>query len=96
MNPDDAIPALCEHIRPLAEHLVSLGAKATYAGTPWSRNCRTWVYFDRVIDCEALLAQFKPPACVTLHDHRGTHDGSERGLQCGEHHDAVMGRHPQL
>jgi hypothetical protein len=32
--------------------------------------------------------------CVQIHDHRGTNDGSERGLVCSVHQYAVMGAHP--
>jgi hypothetical protein len=89
-----AIPSVCEHLRPVAEYLVNRGAKVTYAGPAWSRNCRVWLYFDIVLDCEGLVKQFALPATITIHDHRGTHDGAERGLVCAECHDAVMGIHP--
>jgi hypothetical protein len=88
-------PEVCEHLRPLLQYLVSQGGKITFAGQPWSHNCRMWVYFDAVLDCESLQQRFALPATVTLHDHRGTHDGAERGLVCEEHHDALMGIHPE-
>ena len=70
------------------------GAKETHRGTPWSRNCREWVYFDRPLDAIALKARLSLPACVSVHEHIGTHDGHEAGLVCEECHDAVMGPHP--
>ena len=63
-------------------------------GRPWSENCHIWVFYDAVLDCEGLMAALGLHACVRLRDHRGTHDGSERGLVCDLHHDAIMGRHP--
>jgi hypothetical protein len=50
-----------------------------------------WVYFDRVLDLDELQTHFPPASCVVRHSHRGTHEGSETGLVCREHHDAVMG-----
>jgi len=47
-----------------------------------------------VLDCEGLIAALKLEACVQIHDHRGTHDGSERGLVCNIHNDGLMGPHP--
>ena len=85
---------ICEHLEPVRTHLIAHGAGITYAGTPWSRNCRTWFYFDRVIDPVELAAQLKLPPCVVAHVHRGTHDGDEQGLVCAEHHDGIIGPHP--
>jgi hypothetical protein len=85
---------VCEHLRPLLQDLLSQGAKITFAGQAWGHDCRVWVYFDAVLDCEALHQRFALPAAVIIHDHRGTHDGAERGLVCQEHHDALIGIHP--
>lgn len=84
---------LCEHLAPILADLVRQGAKATFAGQAWSHNCRMWVYLDCKIDADALRVRFNAPPCVTVHIHRGTHDGSEHGLVCNEHHDAIMGIH---
>ena len=85
---------ICEHLEPVRRYLLEQGAWITYAGTPWSRNCRTWFYVDRIIDPAALIAELNLPPCVTAHVHRGTHDGSEQGLVCSEHHDGVIGPLP--
>lgn len=63
------------------------------SGQPWSQNCHVWVYFDALLDCERLIQGLGLDPCVEIHDHRGTHDGSERGLVCTIHHDGVMGPH---
>jgi hypothetical protein len=53
------------------------------------------VYFENcVLDVESIRARLKLPEVVEVHTHRGTHDGSEHGLYCSEHHDALMGMHP--
>ena len=85
---------VCEHIAPILRFLQDQGAAVTWIGTPWSRNCRTWVYVDRVIDLQTIREQLHIAACVVDHVHRGTHDGSEQGFDCSVHHDAVMGPHP--
>lgn len=88
-------PMVCEHLREVLEHLLASGAKVTYAGQAWSRNCRVWVYLDRVLDLAALRGQFALPACIKDHEHRGTHDGCERGLECELCKDGIMGPLPR-
>ena len=87
-------PRVCEHLQPMLEGLLAAGAKVVFAGQAWSNNCRLWVYLDRVLDTDALARRFPPASCVQLHSHRGTHDGSERGFYCAEHHDGIMGLYP--
>ena len=82
---------ICEHLEPVRQHLLERGAGITYAGTPWSRNCRTWIYFDQVINPAELIARFVLPSCVIAHVNDSTRDFSEQGLVCTEHHDALMG-----
>ena len=85
---------VCPHLRPVAELLLRQAREITYFGTPWTRNCRNWVCFEGVIDVEALRRDLNLEPCVIVHRHRGTHDGSEQGFYCDEHHDGVMGAHP--
>lgn len=85
---------ICEHLSALEKELQARGVRETARGQVWSKNCREWVYFDCLLDREALRARFKFAACVEDHEHRGTHDGSEAGFVCTACHDAVMGVHP--
>ena len=84
---------LCEHLHPLEEAMIASGLRETYRGQAWSRNCREWVYFDCYIDLEGVRNGFALDACVHDHEHRGTHDGQERGLVCTQCHDGIMGRY---
>lgn len=85
---------LCEHLQ-AAEHLLREGGVRLFSlSRPWSDNCHLWAFYDAVIDCELLMARLRLDPCVQIHDHRGTHDGSERGLICSVHHDGLMGAHP--
>lgn len=77
---------LCEHLAPLLAKLLADGASVVSCCRPWSANCHIWVYVDRVID----VAGVEDPA-LAVHEHRGTHDGSERGLVCRVHEDGLMG-----
>jgi hypothetical protein len=88
-------PAICEHLGPVLDDALAQGAKITFAGQPWSSNCRLWVYLDVQLDVVALQTRFKLPPEVTVHTHRGTHDGMEHGLVCTQHQDAIMGFHPE-
>jgi hypothetical protein len=85
---------LCEHLAPAERYILGQGAKVVSCCRPWSENCHIWVYFDTMLDCEALIQGLGLDACVVIHDHRGTHEGSERGLVCSAHHDGLIGPHP--
>jgi len=88
---------ICSHLRPVQEYIRSLGEKVYDVCTPWSQNCRTWVYFENVVlDTESLKSRFNLPDFIVTHSHRGTHDGAEHGLVCQTDHDALMGVHPEL
>jgi hypothetical protein len=85
---------LCEHLQAAEQYIRKQGGRVVSAGRPWSANCHVWVYFDMLLDSERLIKGLGLDACVQIHDHRGTHDGSERGLVCTVHNDGVMGPHP--
>jgi len=85
---------LCKHLAAAAQYIRDQGGRMVSSGQPWSQNCHVWVYFDALLDCERLIQGLGLDPCVEIHDHRGTHDGSERGLVCTIHHDGVMGPHP--
>jgi hypothetical protein len=87
---------VCEHLEPVRQFLLEQGATIVSAGQAWSRNCRLWIYFDAVLDPQALRTRFALPACIVAHVHRGTHDGAEQGLVCEAHHDGLMGAHPDV
>jgi hypothetical protein len=81
----------CEHLNSLEAAMHAAGLRETFRGQPWSDNCREWVYFDCWIDLAAVRERHVLAECVHDHIHRGTHDGSERGLVCAQCHDALMG-----
>jgi hypothetical protein len=85
---------LCEHLTGALQYILSQGAQIVSCGQAWSENCHIWVYFDALLDCEALIKGLSLDACVHIHEHRGTQEGSERGLVCTMHQDALMGPHP--
>jgi len=87
---------VCEHLEPVRQYLLQRGATITSAGQAWSRNCHLWIYFDAMLDPEALRQRFALPAFVVAHVHRGTHDGAEQGLVCNAHRDGLMGGHPEV
>lgn len=81
---------ICEHLRDLEKALASAGVRETFRGAPWSDHCREWVYFDIVLDVEAIAPAM--PACVRVHENTDPRSGLERGFVCAHCHDAVMGR----
>lgn len=84
----------CEHLIELERALAAAGFHETFRGAAWSANCREWVYFDCVLDRDAIRRRYELAACVEDHEHRGTHDGQEAGFVCTVDHDGVMGLHP--
>jgi len=85
---------LCEHLRAAEKYVRDQGGRVISTGQPWSANCHVWVYFDVLLDCDGLIEGLALAACVQVHDHRGTHDGSERGIVCTIHNDGIMGPYP--
>jgi len=84
---------VCEHLVMLERELLGRGIAVTSRGRAWSDNCREWVYFDCYLNIPMIRKRIPFDACVKDHEHLGTHDGSEAGLVCSVHHDAVMGVH---
>jgi hypothetical protein len=82
---------LCEHLRELETELKRAGIIETFRGQAWSHNCREWVYFDCHLDLPAIRARMSLAPCVADHANTDPHSGTERGLVCTEHHDAIMG-----
>ena len=82
---------VCEHLAPLEQALLTRKIAVISRGQAWSKNCREWVYFDCFLDIPAIRARVDFPEFVTIHSHRGTHDGQELGLVCSRCNDAIMG-----
>lgn len=87
---------VCEHLAPLENALLAAGFRVVFRGEAWSLQCREWVYFDCVLDREALRRRFLFAPIVVDHEHVGTHDGQEAGFICTNCRDAVIGVHPHF
>jgi len=86
---------VCEHLRALEDELVARKRAITFAGQAWSANCRHWIYFDAVLDCDALKKRLRLGEMVTVHANDDPRSGREKGLVCGTCKDAVIGIHPE-
>jgi hypothetical protein len=87
--------AVCEHLIAVEQALAAAGYAETFRGQPWSDNCREWVYFDTVLDLDALRRDHDLAAVVEDHRNRDPKSGTEQGLVCTVHHDGVIGRLPE-
>jgi len=85
---------VCDHLRKLEDYLMSQGIPPTSSGQVWSMNCRFWIYFKAVLDCDALRKRFELPAFVVGHQNDDPKSGREKGLVCEACKDAIMGVHP--
>jgi len=82
---------VCEHLAPLEDELNRANIKETYRGKAWTKNCREWAYFDVVLDTSALAARLSFPPCVKIHENLDQKSGLERGFECEECNDGIMG-----
>lgn len=82
----------CKHLRRLEEELLAARIKETYRGTPWTDNCREWVYFDVVLDTDAIKTRMEFAPCVTVHENLDPRSGTECGFYCSECKDAIIGK----
>lgn len=83
---------ICSHLKALETELLTSGLRETYRGTPWSQNCREWVYFDVVLDTASLAARMQFDPCVQISENLDPKSGTERGFYCTQCKDAVMGQ----
>jgi hypothetical protein len=82
-------------LRALEDELTAQKRTLTFAGQAWSSNCRHWMYFDVVLDCDALKKRLKLGGGVTVHVNDDPRSGREKGLVCSACKDAVIGIHPE-
>lgn len=82
---------ICRHLRQLEQALIDAGFKETCRGQVWSKNCREWVYYDVVFDIDTVKSRFPFDPCIVVHENTDPKSGRERGFECRECHDAVMG-----
>lgn len=82
---------ICRHLQHLEQALIEAGFKETCRGQVWSKNCREWVYYDVVLDIDAVKSLFPFESCIAIHENTDPKSGLERGFECLECHDAVMG-----
>jgi hypothetical protein len=82
---------MCEHLQELEAELIRKGVPETFRGLAWSRNCREWVYFTCYLDLAAIRKRIILAPCVVDHLNDDPKSGTERGLCCEEHFDAIMG-----
>ena len=85
---------VCEHLAPLERELMDKRIPETYRGAAWGENTREWVYFNCVLDTEALRERFSFPAFVTVHQNSDPRSGTEHGFICQKCLDGIMGKLP--
>ncbi|HJW29718.1 MAG TPA: hypothetical protein VJ508_10830 [Saprospiraceae bacterium] len=85
---------MCEHLIGLDEELKRKGIKELFRGQAWSDNSRQWVYYDCLLDLEAIRQRFHFPNFILNHVNDDPKSGTEAGFVCMHCHDAVMGFHP--
>ena len=87
---------MCEHLISLDNELKGKEIKETFRGEAWSENAREWVYYDCVLNLEALRTRLHLPFCVKDHVNDDQRSGAESGFYCELCKDAVVGHHPMF
>ena len=87
---------ICRHLRTLEAELVDRGIPETFRGQAWTENCREWVYYNCYLDTQKLLQRLPLSSCVIECVNDDVRSGTERGLYCTEHHDAIVGLYEPL
>jgi hypothetical protein len=87
---------MCEHLIELDKELKFKGIKETSRGTPWTDNCREWVYYDCVLDLAKVRDRHNFPAFVETYVNDDVKSGMEAGFVCDLCKDGVIGVHPNF
>lgn len=83
---------VCSHLSLLEQELIRSGTAETFRGQAWSDNCREWVYFDTVLDIDAIRERWAFGPEVVIHENLDLKSGLERGFVCTQCHDGIMGK----
>lgn len=84
----------CKHLQPLESAILAQGIEETFRGQAWSDNCREWVYFNCLLNVEAIKQGWQLAACVKISGNDDPRSGCELGFYCMECQDGIMGMHP--
>ncbi len=87
---------MCEHLEKLDQDLKSKGIKETFRGQAWGDGTREWVYYDCLLDLEAVRKRYNFPSFVIIHINDDNKSGMEAGFYCELCTDGVMGHHPHF
>jgi hypothetical protein len=86
---------ICEHLQPVREELLRSGARIGTGGHLWSGTA-IWLWFNLVLDPEALQRKLALDACVSPTENDDPRSGPELGLRCTIHGDGIVGPHPKF
>ena len=76
-----------KELRKLAKKLKKKGHRVTFVGKAWSKQTANWIYFDTVLDIEALQSKYSLGDHIEVHQNLDPRSGKERGFidtQTGE------------
>jgi hypothetical protein len=82
---------MCEHLAGLDNELREKEIKEIFRGQSWTANCREWVYYDCVLDLEAIRRRHSFPDFVIPHINTDEKSGTEAGFVCERCQDGIMG-----
>ena len=83
---------VCEHLKALDDALTAAGVQIVYRDQqPWTKNCRNWTRYACAFDMEAMRERFKFADFVVDWEIDDHWQGCERGFECNEHKDAIIG-----
>lgn len=79
-------------LREVATYLVSQNVPITFYGRSWTKQTSDWLYFDTVLDLEALKKQFQWGDYIQIHENLDPKSGTERGIIDTQTGEGIIGR----
>ncbi len=93
LNESDIISNLQSNpLRAIAQYLIKNGNKITFYGKTWTKASADWVYFDAILDLDALKSKFQLNSAITIHENTDPKSGTERGFIDESTGEGLMGK----
>ena len=79
-------------LQAIAKQLLRQNHRITYFGKAWGKPKGNWVYFDTVLEVEALKNEFQVGEHIIIHENLDPRSGTERGFFDTNTEEGLMGR----
>jgi hypothetical protein len=81
-----------DSLRHIAKNLKKSGIEITFFGFAWTKQRANWIYFNTVLDVEALRRNFQLGTHILIHENLDPKSGLEKGFIDDQTGEGLMGR----